>query len=64
MAVSTEKWRCNISDDSMTATVFLTEPQEGETLTVEDVSHYLRTNGVLYGIIYSEIERQSGREYS
>ena len=57
MAVSTEKWRCNISDDSMTATVFLTEPKEGETITVEDVAHYLRTNGVLYGIIYSEIEK-------
>lgn len=57
MAVSTEKWRCNISDDSMTATVFLTEPKEGETLTVEDVTHYLRANGVLYGLIYSEIEK-------
>ena len=57
MAVATDKWRCNISDDSMTATVFVTAPGEGETITHEDVVLYLRANGVLSGIINSEIEK-------
>ena len=57
MAVSTEGWRCNISDDAMSATVFVTAPPEGEVITVEDVAHFLRANGVLSGLVYSEIEK-------
>ncbi len=57
MAVSTEKWRCQIADDSMSASIFLTPPGEGESITVEDVTLFLRANGVLSGIIYSEIEK-------
>ncbi len=57
MAVDTSEWRCNISDDCMTATVFMTVPKEGETITHEDVAIYLRANGVLAGIVYSEIEK-------
>ena len=57
MAVATDGWRCKISDDSMSATVFMTEPKAGETITVEDVTLYLRANGVLSGQIYSEIEK-------
>lgn len=57
MAVSTEKWKCNISDDSMTATVFITEPKAGEVITHEDVVMFMRQNGVISGIIYSEIEK-------
>ena len=57
MAVATDKWRCNISDDSMTATVFVTEPGEGEVITHEDVVLYLRANGVLSGVVHSEIEK-------
>ena len=41
----------------MSATVFMTEPKAGETITVEDVTLYLRANGVLSGQIYSEIEK-------
>ena len=57
MPVATDDWRCNIADDSMSATVFVTQPKEGETVTTEDVAVYLRANGVLAGIIYSEIEK-------
>ncbi|MCR5591124.1 MAG: FapA family protein [Lachnospiraceae bacterium] len=41
----------------MSATVFITPPAEGETITVEDVTVYLRANGVISGVIYSEIEK-------
>ena len=57
MAGKTDGWRCNISADSMSATVFITMPAEGETVTVEDITAYLRANGVMSGLIYSEIER-------
>ena len=57
MAVVTEGWRCIISDDSMSAKIFVTAPKEGESITVEDITHFLRTNGVMYGLIYSEIEK-------
>ena len=57
MPVATEGWRCNISDDSMSASIFVTPPGEGESITVEDVTVFLRANGVLSGVIYSEIEK-------
>ncbi len=57
MPVVTDDWRCNIADDSMSASIFVTAPKEGETITPEDVAVYLRANGVLYGIVYSEIEK-------
>ena len=41
----------------MTATVFVTPPKDGETIVPEDIAVYLRNNGVLAGIIYSEIEK-------
>ncbi len=55
--VVTDGWRCNISDDCMSATIFVTVPTEAETITVDDVTHFLRANGVLSGYIYSEIEK-------
>ena len=57
MAVDTGGWRCNISNDCMSATVFVTEPKADERITVEDVTMFLRANGVLSGLVYSEIER-------
>ena len=57
MAVATDGWRCNISDDSMSATIFVTAPAQGETITVEDIVHFLRSNGVMTGFVYSEIEK-------
>ena len=57
MALDTSEWKCNISDDSMTATLFMTPPKEGEMISHEDVTLFLRANGVLGGIIYSEIEK-------
>ncbi len=57
MPVVTDDWRCNIAEDSMSASIFVTAPKEGETITPEDVAVYLRANGVLYGIVYSEIEK-------
>ncbi len=57
MAVDTGAWKCNIAADSMSATVFMTEPKAGESIAVEDVTMFLRANGVLSGIIYSEIEK-------
>ncbi len=57
MPVVTDDWRCNIADDSMSASIFVTAPKEGEKITPEDVAVYLRANGILYGIVYSEIEK-------
>ena len=57
MAVDTSTWKCKISDDSMSATIFVTPPKEGEVIEVEDVAHFLRANGVIYGLVYSEIEK-------
>ena len=57
MAVVTDGWRCNISDDCMSATLFMTEPKSDEHITVEDVTLYMRANGVLSGLVYSEIEK-------
>ena len=57
MALDTSEWKCNISDDSMTATLFMTPPKDGEMISHEDVTLFLRANGVLGGIIYSEIEK-------
>lgn len=54
---ATEGWRCNISDDSMSASVFITAPADGEAITVEDITSFLRQNGVTSGLIYSEIEK-------
>ncbi len=41
----------------MSATVFITPPEEGEKLTVDDITHFLRANGVIAGYVYSEIEK-------
>ncbi len=41
----------------MSATVFVTPPKEGETISHEDIVHFLRSSGVTAGLIYSEIER-------
>ena len=57
MPADTAKWRCTISDDSMSATVFLTPPGQGESIDIEDVVMFLRANGVISGLIYSEIEK-------
>ncbi len=57
MAANTEKWKCKISDDSMSATVFVAAPEEGESITVDDITHFLRANGVISGYVYSEIEK-------
>ena len=57
MPVATDKWKCIISDDCMSASVNIAIPNEGETIEVEDIAQYLRANGVLAGVLYSEIER-------
>ncbi len=57
MPVATDKWKCIISDDCMSASVNIAIPEEGETIEVEDIAQFLRSNGVLAGVLYSEIER-------
>ena len=57
MAVDTTKWKCNISDDCMSAAVLMTEPKADERITTEDVVMFLRANGVTAGFVYSEIEK-------
>lgn len=57
MAVDTTKWKCNISNDCMSATVLMTEPKADEHITTEDVVLFLRANGVVSGLVYSEIEK-------
>ena len=41
----------------MSASVFITAPANGEAITVEDITSFLRQNGVTSGLIYSEIEK-------
>ena len=57
MPVATDKWKCNISDDSMTASLLITPPKKDEYITPEDVAVYLRQKGVNTGLLYSEIEK-------
>ena len=57
MPVATDKWKCNIASNNMSATLLITPPLAGETITPEDVAVYLRTKGVTSGLLYSEIER-------
>jgi len=49
---------CNvkISEDGMSAMVYLTPPMDGEKYTKEDIADFLRKNGVSYGIISNNIE--------
>lgn len=57
MPVATDKWKCNISNDNMTATLLVTPPEKDEYITAEDVAVYLRQKGITSGLLYSEIEK-------
>lgn len=48
--------RVIISDDKMTAKLYLTPPAGGEMYSVEEVSDFLRKNGVNSGIQFTAIE--------
>lgn len=48
--------KVNIASDSMSATVYLTPPPEGERYSVEEVADFLRKNGVSSGILVANIE--------
>lgn len=65
MPAATDKWKCNIANDNMSATLLITPPGQDETITPEDVAVFLRQKGIVYGLIYSEIEKmiKSGTYY-
>lgn len=48
--------RVTISDDHMKAMLYLTPPADGGQYSVEEISDFLRKNGVNSGIIFSAIE--------
>ena len=48
--------RVIISDDHMKAMLYLTPPADGQLYSVEEVSDFIRKNGVNSGIIFSAIE--------
>lgn len=56
--------RVKISDDHMSATLYLTPPPPGESYTVQEVADHLRHNGVNYGITFSALEEMvRGNEF-
>ena len=64
MPIATDKWKCNITDDSMSATLLITPPEGDEFITTEDVAVFLHQKGIVSGMLYSEIERMiSGKIY-
>lgn len=65
MPVATEKWKCEIASDNMSATLLITPPEKDEVITSEDVMVYLRQKGINTGLLYSEIEKMisSGTYY-
>lgn len=65
MGISTEGWRCAISEDNSIATLLLNPPTEGNPYSLDDVLGFLNHNGVISGLIYSEIEKmlQTGIYY-
>lgn len=52
----TNGWRCQISEDNTSATVFVDAPAEGEQYSVDDIVAFLRQHGVMGGIIFSAID--------
>lgn len=48
--------RVTISDDHMKASLYLTPPADGQQYSVEEVSDFIRKNGVNYGVQYSAVE--------
>lgn len=63
--ISTDTWRCEISEDNMEAKVFVNPPEPGSSYTVDDIVGYMRSKGVIAGFVYSEIEKllQNGMYY-
>ena len=57
MAITTDKWKFEIANDNMSAKLLVTPPENGEHITTEDVTAYLHSKGIVYGILYSEIEK-------
>jgi len=56
METSENKWRLNIADDNLSATLLLEAPGEGEIYSVQEVLAFIRKNGVTNGIINSEVD--------
>lgn len=65
MPVATDKWKCDIASDNMSATLLITPPEKDEVITSEDVMVYLRQKGINTGLLYSEIDKMisSGTYY-
>ena len=52
----TNGWRCQVSEDNSSATIFIDEPAEGEKFSVDDIVAFLRQHGIMGGFIYSAMD--------
>lgn len=51
-----EKCKVTISDDNMSATLFIEPPQDGIAYSVEELSDFVKIKGVYGGVIFSRLE--------
>lgn len=54
-----EKCKVTVSDDGMSATLFIEPPSDGIAYSVETLSSFLKTKGVYGGVIYSALEEMT-----
>lgn len=51
-----EKCKVTVSDDNMSATLFIEPPEDGIAYSVEELASFIKTKGIYGGIIYSALE--------
>ena len=54
-----EKCKVTVSDDSMTASLFIEPPEDGIAYSVEELSAFVKNKGVYAGVIFSELENMT-----
>lgn len=57
MDVAMPGLKCSIAADNMSAILNMSQPQDGVNYAAEDIVAFLRTNGVVEGFLYPEIEK-------
>ena len=54
-----EKCKVTVSDDSMSAMLFIEPPEDGIAYSVDELSAFLKNKGIYGGVIYSELENMT-----
>ena len=54
-----EKCKVTVSENSMSATLFIEPPENGIAYSVDELTTFIKNKGIYGGVIYSELERMS-----